>query len=74
MVYNTDLPQYVNALKNAQRESGMTHGQIATKMGISRVHVTMVVNGKSKPTMDFLMLFGDAIGAKVVLRFKNKHK
>lgn len=54
-----------NYIKGRIYTLGLTQETLAKKMGVSRVWVSGVINGKTNPTIKTLEKFADALGCKV---------
>lgn len=50
-------------LRNFRKQAGLTHREIAEKMGIHRVKYTKVELGYQKPDLEFIRAFIDAFRA-----------
>lgn len=70
--YDALAPKYAvyEALIKAQKESGLTHEQIAARMGASRPVLTRFLSAKHPPKWDTIERFAKALGLKPVLHFE----
>ena len=54
-------------LREAREAKGLTQGDIATKLGITKQGVSLIEHGRSKPPLDRLEAFASLVGVSLVV-------
>ena len=72
--YDTNITTYaiLDEILNARREAGLTHAQVAERMGTKASAVarleSALVSGKHSPSIDTLRKYAAAVGKKLEVR------
>ena len=54
-----------NRLKEIREKSGVSQEELAEKSGISKVSISLILNGKTNPSVDMLCKIANALGVGV---------
>jgi transcriptional regulator with XRE-family HTH domain len=64
-------------LKSAREKAGMTQEKLAFEADIDRTYISRLENNKMSPTLDTLLLLGDALGvpaSTLIARVERRRK
>jgi predicted transcriptional regulator len=62
------------ALADARRKSGLTQGEVATRMGTSQAAVARLEGGKINPSWGVISRFAEAVGARAEMALVSKQR
>lgn len=60
-------------IKELIKEKGVTNAELAEKSGVSKVSISLILNGKTNPSVDMLCKIANALGVGVSELFSDFH-
>ena len=60
---------YAEVLKNARKSAGITHQQLADKIGKKREYVAMLEKGETDMQLSTFIMISEAVGLKFALTY-----
>ena len=68
--YDAQAPEFELAreLIAARTHAGLTHGEVAARMGTTQSAVARIESGRGTPSMRTVQRFASAVGARAVVR------
>lgn len=69
--YRVDQPA-LETLANARKAFGLTHAELAAKLGIGATHMKRIERGYGVPTLALLQRWAKAVGCEVEICVSNR--
>lgn len=61
--------QFLRLVKQRMEQLGVTHQQLADRLGVSRPYVSRLLSGKHSPSADLMQRVAEALGCEPELKF-----
>ena len=69
MIDRSFNPQYANAIRNARRKRGLKQCELAKKLNVTNVYISLIENGKDKPSLKLVEQMADKLNFKLTINF-----